>query len=310
MEFFKRVTRVRFMTHRRLSYMASAIVIGGSLIALFVRGPEFGIDFTGGIVVEAGFSQDADLERIRKALGAAGLAEAQVQNFGTAADVLVRLPPAEGTAAKDISDRTTSALKSVDPGVAIKRTEAIGPQVGKELAEKGALALVMTLFLILLYVAIRFRWRFGVGATLAALHDPIAVVGFFVVTGMAFDLSVLAAILAVIGYSLNDTVVVFDRVRERFLSMRKASPQEVMDAAVNETLSRTIMTSGTTLLTVIALALLGGEALRGFSIALIVGIVVGTHSSIYIASAVALDLGASARDFLPPEKKSEADAMP
>ena len=224
MEFFKRVTRVRFMTHRRLSYMASAIVIGGSLIALFVRGPEFGIDFTGGIVVEAGFSQDADLERIRKALGAAGLAEAQVQNFGTAADVLVRLPPAEGAQAKDIGDRTADVLKSVDPAVAIKRTEAIGPQVGKELAEKGALALVMTMFLILLYVAIRFRWRFGVGATLAALHDPIAVVGFFVVTGMAFDLSVLAAILAVIGYSLNDTVVVFDRVRERFLSMRKASP--------------------------------------------------------------------------------------
>ena len=310
MEFFKRVTRIRFMARRRLWYVLSVIIVGGSLVAIFVRGPQFGIDFTGGIVVEAGFSQDADLERIRRALGAAGLAEAQVQNFGTAADVLVRLPPAEGAEARDISDRTAGALKSVDPAVAIKRTEAIGPQVGKELAEKGALALVMTLFLILLYVAIRFRWRFGVGATLAALHDPIAVVGFFVVTGMPFDLSVLAAILAVIGYSLNDTVVVFDRVRERFLSMRKVSAEEVMDAAVNETLSRMTMTSGTTLLTVIALALLGGEALRGFSVALIVGIVVGTYSSIYVASAIALDLGASARDFLPPEKKSEADAMP
>ena len=310
MEFFKRVTRIRFMARRRLWYVLSVIIVGGSLVAIFVRGPQFGIDFTGGIVVEAGFSQDADLERIRRALGAAGLAEAQVQNFGTAADVLVRLPPAEGAEARDISDRTAGALKSVDPAVAIKRTEAIGPQVGKELAEKGALALVMTLFLILLYVAIRFRWRFGVGATLAALHDPIAVVGFFVVTGMPFDLSVLAAILAVIGYSLNDTVVVFDRMRERFLSMRKVSAEEVMDAAVNETLSRMTMTSGTTLLTVIALALLGGEALRGFSVALIVGIVVGTYSSIYVASAIALDLGASARDFLPPEKKSEADAMP
>jgi preprotein translocase subunit SecF len=310
MEFFKRVTRVPFMRHRRISYLASAIVIGGSLIALFVRGPEFGIDFTGGIVVEAGFRQDANLEQLRTAFAGAGLPEAQVQSFGTAADVLVRLPPAEGTQAKDLTERAANVLKSLDPAVEIKRTEAIGPQVGKELAEKGALALVMTMFLILLYVAIRFRWRFGVGATLAALHDPIAVVGFFVVTGMTFDLSVLAAILAVIGYSLNDTVVVFDRVRERFMTLRKATPEEVMDVAVNETLSRTIMTSGTTLLTVIALALLGGEALRGFSLALIVGIVVGTYSSIYIASAVALDLGASARDFLPPEKKSEADAMP
>ncbi len=310
MEFFHKVSHFRFMEKRRLWYAFSALIIIGSIVAVMVRGLNFGIDFTGGVVIEAGYSAAADLDATRDALTAAGLGSAQVQTFGTADDVLVRLPPAEGQEAMTLTQRATDAIKSVDPGVEIRRTEAIGPQVGKELAEKGATALLMTLLFIGIYVIMRFQWKFSVGATLAALHDPFVVVGFFAVTQMTFDLSVLSAILAVIGYSLNDTVVVFDRVRERLLSMRKAKPIEVMDTAINETLSRTIMTSGTTLIVVLSLLLLGGEALTGFATALAVGIVVGTYSSIYVAGAAALDLGLSQRDLMPPEKKEEADALP
>ena len=200
--------------------------------------------------------------------------------------------------------------RSVDANAEIRRVEAIGPQVGRELTEKGATAMLMTLLFIGIYVVMRFQWKFAVGAILAALHDPFLVIGFFALTQLTFDLAVLASILAVIGYSLNDTVVVFDRVRERLLSMRKAEPIEVMDRAINETLSRTLMTSITTLIVVVSLLLLGGETLRGFAIALIVGIVIGTYSSIYVAGAVALDLGLSQRDLMPPEKRSEADALP
>jgi len=261
-------------------------------------------------VIEAGYSRPADLEATRAALAAAGLGAAQVQRFGTANDVLVRLPPAEGRESMDLTNRATEAIRSVDPSVEIRRTEAIGPQVGRELAEKGATALLMTLLFIGLYVVMRFQWKFSVGATLAALHDPFVVVGFFSLTQMTFDLPVLSAILAVIGYSLNDTVVVFDRVRERLLSMRKATSIEVMNTAINETLSRTLMTSGTTSIVVVSLLVLGGEALTGFATALLVGIVVGTYSSIYVAGAAALDLGLSQRDLMPPEKKQEVDALP
>jgi preprotein translocase subunit SecF len=198
----------------------------------------------------------------------------------------------------------------VDGGAQLRRNEVVGAQVGEELVSKGLQALAITLLLIMLYVWMRFEWKFGVGAVLAALHDPIVVLGLFAATGMTFDLSVLAAILAVIGYSLNDTVVVFDRVRERFLSMRKSTPHEIMDVAINETLSRTVITSGTTLLTVVALFVLGGETLRGFSAALIIGILVGTYSSIFVAAGVSLDLGLTQEDLLPSEKKQAVDDLP
>jgi len=310
MEFFQKVTRFRFMEKRKIWYVFSAMIILGSILAVAIRGLNFGIDFTGGVVIEAGYSGTADLNATRAALADAGLGSAQVQSFGTASDVLVRLPPAEGKEAMALTDTAIAAIRTVDPGVSILRTEAIGPQVGKELAEKGATAILMTLLFIGIYVVMRFQWKFSVGAILAALHDPFVVVGFFAVTQMTFDLAVLSAILAVIGYSLNDTVVVFDRVRERLLSMRKAAPIEVMNTAINETLSRTLMTSGTTSIVVLALLLLGGEALSGFATALLVGIIVGTYSSIYVAGAAALDLGLSQRDLMPPEKKEEVDALP
>ena len=310
MEFFGRLPRFRFMEQRRYWYIFSAFLIISSLLLVAVRGLNFGIDFTGGILIEAAFTDPADIERTRSALGAAGLGSAQVQSFGTARDILVKLPPAEGQQALDMTEQATAALASIDPAVEILRTEAIGPQVGRELAEKGATALIMTLLFIGLYVVMRFQWKFSVGATLAVLHDPIAVLGFFALTQMTFDLAVLSAILAVIGYSLNDTVVVFDRVRERLLSMRKAQPIEVMNVAVNETLSRTLMTSLTTMIVVVSLIVLGGEALRGFAVTLAVGIVIGTYSSIYVAGAAALDLGLSQRDLMPPEKRQEVDALP
>jgi preprotein translocase subunit SecF len=310
MEFFKRVPRIKFLGRRRYWYAMSALLIVGSFVMVFTRGLNFGIDFTGGVVVEAHFPQAPDLEQLRDSLSEGGLPDAQVQSFGTAQDVLVRLPPVELAAARLVNEQVRAALASVNAGVEIRRTESMGPQAGRELAEKGATALLMSLLFIGIYVIVRFQWKFSVGAIIAVLHDPIVVVGVFAVTGITFDLSVMAAILAVIGYSLNDTVVVFDRVRERLVQMRKATPTEVMDTAINETLSRTLLTSGSTALVVVALVLFGGEALRPFSLALLIGIIVGTYSSIYVAGALALDLGLSQRDLIPPEKRGDVDALP
>ena len=311
MEFFKKVTQFPFMGQRKVWYGLSSVLVVGSIVLTLMHGLNLGIDFTGGVVVEYNYSRSADLEATRQSLHRAGFPDVAVQSFGTDRDVLVRLPPVpEGQKAQAITDRVTTAVKAVDGGAQLRRNEVVGAQVGQELVSKGLQALGITLVLIMLYVWMRFEWKFGVGAVLAALHDPILVLGVFAATGMTFDLSVLAAILAVIGYSLNDTVVVFDRVRERFLSMRKSTPHEIMDVAINETLSRTVITSGTTLLTVIALFALGGETLRGFSAALIVGIVVGTYSSIFVAAGLALDLGLTQEDLLPSEKKQAVDDLP
>jgi preprotein translocase subunit SecF len=306
MEFFHKKTSYPFMATRKRWYMVSAILILVSLGSLAVRGLNFGIDFTGGVVMEFAFPQAADLEKVRGELDQAGFGDAAVQSFGTANDVLVRLLPKGQQDVTKIGQQVLAAIQASDPGVELRRTEVVGPQVGQELAEKGAMAVLFTFLLILAYVAIRFQWKLGVGAIVAALHDPIIILGFFSVTGMVFDLPALAAILAVIGYSLNDTVVVFDRLRERFLSIRKGTPEQVIDAAINETLSRTIMTSFTTMITVLALLFFGGEILRGFSTALTIGIVVGTYSSIYIASALALDLKLTARDLLPAQREKGA----
>jgi len=311
MEFFHKKTSYPFMAARKRWYMFSAVLIVGSLLALGLRGINFGIDFTGGVVLELSFPQAADLERVRDSLEQAGYGDAVVQSFGSPRDVLVRMLPEQGTDNNVLGRKVLTAIQSGNPGVELRRTEVVGGQVGAELAEKGALAVLFTFFFIMLYVWARFQWKLGVGAIAAALHDPIVILGFFAATQMTFDLPALAAILAVIGYSLNDTVVVFDRIRERFVSMRKGTSEQVIDASVNETLSRTIMTSLTTMLTVFALLFFGGEILRGFSTALTIGIVVGTYSSIYIASALALDLNLTARDLLPVQKEKDAvDDMP
>ena len=311
MEFFHKTTRFPFMATRKRWYAVSAIIILAAFAALFVRGLNFGIDFTGGVVLELAFPQAAELDKVRGALGQSGFGNASVQSFGTAQDVLVRLLPEEGRDVNELAASVLQAVRNYEPGVELRRTEVVGPQVGQELAEKGALAVLFTFVLILAYVAFRFQWKLGVGAIVAALHDPIVILGIFAVTGLTFDLPALAAILAVIGYSLNDTVVVFDRIRERFLSMRKGSSEQVIDAAINETLSRTIMTSGTTMITVLALLFLGGEILRSFATALTIGIVVGTYSSIYVASALALDLKLTARDLMPVQREKDAiDDMP
>jgi preprotein translocase subunit SecF len=311
MEFFHKKTSYPFMGTRKRWYVVSTILIIAAATSFLVRGLNLGIDFTGGVVLELEFPQAADLEKVRSSLEQAGFAHAAVQSFGTSREVMVRLLPQAGEDTNRVAQSVLAAIKAHDPNVELRRTEVVGPQVGAELANKGALALLFTFLGILIYVAFRFQWKLGVGAIVAALHDPIVILGFFSETQMTFDLPALAAILAIIGYSLNDTVVVFDRIRERFLSQRKGTPAQVIDTAINETLSRTIMTHLTTMITVMSLLVFGGEVLRGFSVALAIGIVVGTYSSIYIASAIALDLKLTARDLLPVQKERGAiDDMP
>lgn len=310
MEFLKKVPTIRFMALRRYWYWLSALVVAGSIVLVLVRGLNLTVDFTGGQVFEIAFSAPVDLERARGALNDAGFEDFQVRSYGSASDLEVRLPPVAEGAATGRNDQVLAALRTLDPGAKLNRTESVGPQVSRELGEQAALAVLMTLLLVLIYIALRFRWRFGIGSLVASLHDPIVAVGAIALLGIPFDLNVVAALLTILGYSVNDTVVIFDRIRERFRSMRKATPAEVIDKAINETLARTIIVSGSALSSVIFLAVLGGETLRGFAVALAIGIVIGTYSSVYVAGAIALDLGATGRDFMPPEKRGEVDELP
>ncbi len=311
MEIVKPNTKIGFVAKRRYWYAVSAVLMIASLASLFTRGLNLGVDFTGGVTVEASFPGEAPIERLRQSLERAGFAEPQVQNFGSARDVAIRLPPPQGPGADTVRARVESALRAVEPAVGISKVDIVGPQVGAELFTAGWQSLLATLILIFIYVFIRFNTvKLSVGALLAALHDPILVLGFFSWTWLPFDLAVIAAILAVIGYSLNDTVVVFDRIRETFENNKRLPADQVIDRSVNQTLSRTIMTSVTTLIVVVCLLLLGGPVLLGFSAALIVGILVGTYSSIYVAGTVALDLGLKSEDLFPRERKDLVDDMP
>jgi preprotein translocase subunit SecF len=311
MEFFKKKTSIRFMAPRKRWYAISAVLVLGSLLLLAFRGLNLGIDFTGGVVYEVSFPQAVDLEKVRGALAERGYTDAVVQSFGTSRDVLVRLLPEEGKDINAVGQEVLGALKATDAAAELRRTEVVGAQVGKELAEQGALAALFAFLMIMIYVGMRFQWKLGVGSIVAALHDPIIILGIFAATQWTFDLPTLAAILAVVGYSLNDTVVVFDRIRERFILTRKGTPEEIVDLAINETLSRTLMTSVTTMIAVLALLLIAGDVLKGFSLALAIGVIVGTYSSIYIASSIALDLKLTARDLLPVKKDQDAiDDMP
>jgi len=309
MEFFHKVTTYPFMHTRRMWYGVSSVAIIASAVLLFWHGLNLGIDFTGGVVLEFQYPQKADLEKTRATLEGK-FTHPQVQNFGDDRTVAVRLLPQANQDVNAVSKAVTETLQQVDPQVKLQRAEVVGPQVGQELTNQGGLAILFTFLLIGVYTWIRFQWKMGISAIIATLHDPMIILGFFAVTQITFDLAVLAAILAVIGYSLNDTVVVFDRVRENFHKTRRASSEEVMDASINQTLSRTIITSGATLLVVVVLLIMGGETLRGFSWALTIGIVVGTYSSIYVAGALALDMKLSARDLMEQKETSKVDAMP
>ena len=304
-------THLDFMGKRRLAVVLSVALLAISVGSLLVRGLNFGIEFTGGVVVEVGFPDAADLTRIRSALEEAEFTEAIVQHFGTSRDVTIQIMPREGIEGGQVGNQALDVLKTIEPDVVLRRLDFVGPQVGEELAEQGGLATLFSLIMILAYVAFRFQWKFAVGAVAALIHDVVIVLGFFSLTALSFDLSVLAAVLAVIGYSLNDTIVIFDRIRENMLRIRKQTTEDIMNLSLNQTLARTITTSLTTLLVLLALYFLGGEAVYGFSIALIVGIMVGTYSSMYVASPVALALDVTAMDLLPPEKDdSDVDALP
>jgi preprotein translocase subunit SecF len=303
---------INFLGHRRLAVAVSVVVILASLFFLAVRGLNFGIDFTGGTLVEVGYPQAVDLDPIRQQLAGSGFERASVQYFGTSRDVLIRLPPQPaGSDEAALSNEVLRALASGGPpGVELRRVEFVGPAVGEELREQGGLAMVYALFGILIYIAVRFEWRFAVGAVLALVHDVVITLGFFALTQIEFDLAVLAAVLAVIGYSLNDTIVVYDRIRENFRLLRKENNEFVMNNAVNRTLARTIVTSLTTVLVLVALLLLGGAALSAFAIALIVGVIVGTYSSIFIAAAAALMLGVDRKVLLPVKKEGTEEETP
>jgi preprotein translocase subunit SecF len=312
MEFFHKVTRFPFMHTRKVWYGLSAFLIVASLALVVIRGLNLGVDFTGGVVVETNFPQAPNIEGLRTALAAAGVAGAQVQAFGSSRDILVRLPPDPNAKGDQIGAHILEIFGKVDAGVKLQRTEVVGPQVGQELFIKGGVAMGATLALILIYVLFRFTPKLALGAIFAVLHDPICVVGFFALTQMTFDLTAISAVLAVIGYSLNDTVIVFDRIRERARTSRKLSIAQVIDESINQTLSRTLMTKLVTLLVVVALLIFGGETLRGFSAALVIGIIAGTYSSIYISAALSLDLGLRVDDLLERKatKPEEVDGLP
>jgi len=314
MEFFKKTPNIDFMGRRRIWFLISALIVTASLLSVAVRGLNWGVDFTGGTLLEVRYPAPVNLDDVRAALEASGVGGATAQHFGSSRDVMIRIAPEEGATEEQASTKRAhqvmAALQGKTPGAELRRTEFVGPQVGAELAESGFLALLYTFGGILLYVAMRFEWRLALGAIIALLHDPILIVGVFSFTHLEFDLTVLAAILAVIGYSINDTVVVFDRIRENFRKMRKETPEQVINASINQTLSRTLMTSVTTMIVLIVMYFLGGDMLGRFSLAIILGIVVGTYSSIYVASAIALWMGVSRKDLMPVKKEDLMDQRP
>lgn len=312
MQWFKFERQFRFVEHRRRAFLVSAALILATLVSVGVQGLRLGIDFTGGYLIEVGFPQDVELQPIRDALDEAGFADAQVQHFGALDDVLVRVAPQGETSSAALSDEVLRLLDDTfEFGSELRRVEFVGPQVGAELRDQGGLAMLIALLMILAYVAFRFEKRFAVGAVAALVHDVVIVVGIFSLFQIEFDLPVLGALLAVIGYSLNDTIVVFDRLRENFRRQRRGSVEEITDASVNQMIPRTLMTSITTLLVLLSLLFLGGETIYGFALALTVGVVIGTYSSVFVASTLLLAMGLSREDMLPVEKEgAEADARP
>jgi preprotein translocase subunit SecF len=312
MEFFHKKTNFDFMGWSNPTTVLSLVLFTLSISVFLIRGLNLGIDFTGGVLVEVGFAESADLEQVRSQLEAAGHSGAQVQHVGSSREVLIRLPPREsGAESSQLGQKIIDVLQKSDSSVSLRRIEFVGPQVGEDLTEGGILALLLCLVLIGIYIMFRFQWKFAAGALVGVIHDPIITLGVFAAFGIHFDLSVIAAVLAITGYSLNDTIVIFDRMRENFRKARGETVPQIMNRSINETLSRTIMTHVTTSMVIIALLVYGGEALRSFSIALAVGMVICTYSSIYCAGSTALYLKVTPADFMPPKQdKDEVDAMP
>ncbi len=308
MRLFKGKLAIDFMGKRRYALILSAVLLAVSVGALVSKGLNFGIDFTGGTLIEMGYPEAVELGGIRGALADGGFGSPQVQHFGSSRDVLVRIAPQAGKDSVELSENALNVLRQQNAAMEMRRVEFVGPQVGEELTEQGALAMIYALIGILIYIMVRFQWRFAPGAVVALVHDVLIIIGFFAFFQFDFDLTVLAALLAVIGYSLNDTIVVFDRIRENFRRMRKGTSIEVVNTSINQTFSRTMMTSITTLLVLISLFVFGGEVIHTFSLALILGIVVGTYSSIYVASTVTLALGVTKADLMPAQvEEKEGD---
>ena len=304
MQFLKKPSNFNFMSKRMHASVVSVVLIIVAIVALSTRGLNFGLDFSGGTLIELGYSHAVDLNKVRSDLETAGYNNAVVQNFGTSQDIIVRLAPQEGKSNSDISTQVIEVLSAdANEKIEMRRVEFVGPQVGEELAEDGGLAVLYALICIFVYVFFRFEWRFAVGAVIALFHDVLITLGVFSLLQLDFDLTILAACLAVIGYSLNDTIVVFDRIRENFRKMRKGTSEEIVNTSLNQTLARTLMTSLTTLLVLVALFVVGGELIHGFATALIIGVLVGTYSSIYIASSSLLTLGVSKEDLMPVQKE-------
>ena len=294
-----------FMGSRKITSIISVLLIIFSIISLSYHGLNLGIDFTGGTLVEVGYPETVDLDSVRQSFSNSDFSNAVIQYFGSAKEILIRIPPKQGLNSADISSRVLELISADNSNAKMRRVEFVGPQVGEELREDGGLAMLYALLCIMIYVAFRFQMRFSVGAVAALIHDVVITLGFFSITRFNFDLTILAALLAVIGYSLNDTIVVFDRVRENFRKIREKTPVDVFNISLNQTLRRTLMTSFTTLLVLLALFFLGGEIIHGFSMALIFGVLIGTYSSIYIASPVTLALGIKKEDLMPVKKEGE-----
>ena len=312
MKFLNRKTNIDFMSRSRIALIFSAILIIASITSLAMRGLNFGLDFTGGTLIEVGYPSAPDTTEVRENLANAGF-DSIVQTFGAATDIVVRIPPSDvEESSAELSTRVLAALsEGVEGEIEMRRVEFVGPQVGDELAEQGILAVIYAMVGVFLYVMFRFQWRFSVGAVAALFHDVMIAMGVLSFVQIEFDLTVVAAILAVVGYSLNDTIVLFDRIRENFPRYRKRQPVEVVNTSINETLSRTLMTSTTTLMVLFALFYFGGEIIHGFAFTLITGVVIGTYSSIYVASTVLLMLGVSKYDLMEVEKEGATlDARP
>ncbi|MCX7091353.1 MAG: protein translocase subunit SecF [Legionellales bacterium] len=299
MEFFNPNSKIDFMGARKWTAIFSVFIFLISISGLVYKGLIWGLDFTGGTQVQVAYTPVADISDIRARLYQAGFKEAQVVSYGTSKDVLISIAPRADLNQSVLVDQLMNAL----PGAVKQQVDFVGPQVGQELATKGALAIIVSLLATMLYIAVRFEYRLAFSSAIALVHDPVLILGIFAWFGIEFDLKALAGLLAVIGYSLNDTIVVFDRVRENFIKVRRSTPIEIMNISINQTLSRTIMTSVLTLFVVVALFVYGGETIHGFALALIIGIVIGTYSSIYVAGTLAIAMGLSSKDFITGKKK-------